>query len=569
VGRTDPRARSLGLFVSRLDGAWLAFGGFRGNAIPAAVLREAEPENADIQKLAAKAGKDGLLEWDKADEAAWQAWFRHLAERGATALRLLPYRRPGGDVLDLCGAINKPLLDLMKRFVAAAKPFGIRFLLVAMPNPADTAYVKKANLKYVLPAFGKKSTARLPAEQKRFVVKQQTVSMTDYFTDPDVWACQRRYLDALLDWVEKEPQIFALEVVHEQGWWDEKFHWDQEEAIEAWGSRVIEYVHARMRDLPVGISHPPFGILGYEPLRWARETSMDFYSPHFGCGAGDRRGIDLGLAAEIATNYASTARPVLIGEWGIRNSKIEGRLQQLALRDAIWFSVLNGCPGLLLGEGAAHYDEEFKKARDILEPLNLHRLDRQRPLVGIDISRAAQALAANGLYESRKALDPQKLVAKKAGGDAYLELARCTEFFLNHGVSFDFTLTPEEYSIAADPARLESITVPSSECLFAFSPIYQCKYTAFGDWQTIVAYFRNVQPVVAQGCNLRAQTPRPFQAAWQLPKRPRGASGGAWHYRLTVRNLDTGEMRQNRVARESSVDFGNQATADYVFIFER
>ena len=68
---------------------------------------------------------------------------------------------------------------------------------------------------------------------------------------------------------------------------------------------------------------------------------------------------------------------------------------------------------------------------------------------------------------------------------------------------------------------------------------------------------------------MRGQVPRPFQVAWQLPKRPRGAKSGPWHYRLTVYNLDNDEVQQNRVARESSVDFGNAVAGDFVFVFQR
>jgi hypothetical protein len=243
-------------------------------------------------------------------------------------------------------------------------------------------------------------------------------------------------------------------------------------------------------------------------------------------------------------------------------------LRQLALRDAIWFSILNSSPGLFQWVHASHYNHEYKKARDILGPLRLDKKPRERPMVGIDINRAADALAAHELYDDH-ADDPWRFTQSKAKGDAFNDLLRCTEFFLNHGVAFDFTLEPKNYEIAALPGQIHEISVPGADCLFAFSPDYQCKYAAFGEWEIIVAYFRNVEPVVAEGFNLRGQAPRPFQVAWQLPKRPRGAKGAPWHYRATIYNLDTGEEQTSRVARESSVDFGNAATADYVFVFQR
>ena len=568
--KTDPRARSLSLFAPRLGDSYLALGGFYGNVISASDLRDEDPDNADLAKLLAGTKKKGWIEWDKASPQLWDAWFEHLSSRGVTALRVFPRRKDDGDVLDLCGKVNPPLLDLMKRFFAAAKPYGIRFLLIVMPEPPRTGYLSKQNLKqWVSRAYKKSELAKLPAAQRRFVVERRTVSLGEYFTDPDVWACQRQYLDALLEWVKKEPQVFALEIVNEPGWWNERFHWDKEEAAEAWGSRVADYLHERVPQIPVCLSHPGFGILGYEPLRWCRETTVDFYSPHLYCGLGGaRRGMEFGTVTDLVTNYCCAVKPAFLGEWGVLSSKVDRRVRQLALRDAIWFSILNVNPGLFQWVHASHYGFEYKKARDILDPLRLDQKQRHRPMVGIDVTRTAASLAANELYQDYKR-DPWLLVASKARGEAYLDLLRCTEFFLNHGVAFDFTLRPQDYEISAVPAHAQEIYVPASKCLFAFSPEYQCKYAAFGEWEIIVAYFRNVEPVVAEGFNLRAQAPRPFQVAWQLPKRPRGAKGGPWHYRLTIHNLDTGEVRQGRVARESSVDFGNSATDDFVFVFQR
>jgi hypothetical protein len=570
VRKTDPRARSLALFAPRLGNSYLAFGGFHGNVISAEDLRDEELDNPDLKRLLARGKNKEWIEWDEASEELWRAWFEHLSRRGVTALRVFPRRKVNGDVLDLCGKLNQPLVELMKRFFAAAQPYGIRFLLILMPEPDQSGYLKKDQLKkWVIPAYTKSEMANLPPAQKRFIVQQRTVTLADYFTDPDVWTCQRQYLDAALEWINNEPQIFALEIVNEQGWWDERFHWDLEEATVAWGSRVADYVHKRAPHIPICLSHPGFGILGYEPLRWSREMPVDFYSPHlYASLGGERRGMDVGLVTDLVMNYSSAVKPSFMGEWAVLSNKVNRRLRQLALRDAIWFSILNGSPGFFQWTNGAHYSFEYKKAREILEPLRLDKKERRRPLIGVDVTRTAAALAANDLYDNPKS-DPWQLAANKSHGDAYCDLLRCTESFLNRGVAFDFTLSPDDYEVLAAPAQASEIQIPESECPFSFSPNYQCKYAAFGEWETIVAYFRNIEPVVAEGFNLRAQTPRPFQVAWGLPKRPRGAQSGPWHYRLTVYNLDADEVQQSRVARESSVDFGNAVANDFVFVFQR
>jgi len=570
VGKSDPRARALSLFSGRLENTYLALGGFYGNVISAEDLRAEEPDNPELAKLLAGAERKGWIEWDRADDELWHAWFAHLNRRGVTALRLFPRRKVNGDVLDLCGKINHSLLDLMGRFMAAAAGYGIRFLLIVMPEPDQTGYLKKEYLKkWVAPAYTSAELKKLPAAQRRFVVEKRTVPLAEYFSDPDVWACQRQYLDVLIEWVKKEPQVFALEIVNEQGWWGERFHWDLEEATVAWGARVAEYIRKRAPQIPICLSHPGFGILGYEPLRWSRETPVDFYSPHFYAGlGGERRGMDFGLVTDLVMNYAAAVKPAFMGEWGILSPKVSPGLRQLALRDALWFSVLNASPGLMQWTNGSRYDFEYKKAREILEPLRLDQKERRRPAIGVDVTRTASALASNDLYENYKT-DPWKLAGSKARSEAYTDLLRCTQFFLNQGVAFDFTDKPAQYEVTAVPAQGHEIEIPESERPFIFSPGYQCKCAAFGEWETIVAYFRNVEEVVAEGFNVRGQVPRPFQVAWQLPKRPRGARSGPWHYRLTVYNLDNDEVQQSRVARESSVDFGNAVANDFVFVFQR
>lgn len=570
MGKTDPRARGLNLFANRLKDTCFAFGGLYGNAISATELRAKHPKSKELKSLLTGTRKEGWIEWDKAPEELWHIWFAYLRDAGINALRLFPRMKDNGDVLDLCGRVNKPLLELMERYIATAADYGIGFSLIVMPEPTRTGYLKKPHIKkFVIPHFKKSEIAKLPAAQKRFVQQQKTVSLADYFIDPDVWACQRLYLDELVAWIKTQPQIFSLEVVNEQGWWNEKFHWEDEEATEAWGSRIVDYLHKKIKKLPVCISHPGFGILGYEPLRWTRETPIDYYSPHLYCGIGGaKRGLDFGLVSDLVINYASALKPAFLGEWGIVSDKVDARLRQLALRDALWFSILNASPGMFQWINAADHNGEYKQARAILDPLTLDKLPRQMPLVGVDVSKTASALDSRELYEDRKG-DPWEFAEKKALGEAFVNLERCTEYFLNHGVAFDFTLTPQDYKYSGEASRFQEIEVPPDHCLFAFSPSYQCKYAAFGEWEVIVAYFRNVEPVVAGGFNLRAQAPRPFQVAWQLPKRPRGAKGGPWHYRLTVYNLDTGEEKGGRVARDSSVDFGNDATNDFVFVFQR
>ena len=194
-------------------------GGFHGNVIPMSLLKLDEKQLREFEpKL-----WEGHLDLFDAPEEVLQQWFEYLAENGVTSLRLFPRTHlnadQGLDVLDLCGKINEDLKEAFHRAFAAAEPYNIRFLLQIMPEPVRTGYLTpKALEDHVLPRFTQEELDNLTPAQKRFLVDRKNVSMGEYFTDPDVLACQKLYLQQILKWVADEPQIFALEVYNEQGW---------------------------------------------------------------------------------------------------------------------------------------------------------------------------------------------------------------------------------------------------------------------------------------------------------------------------------------------------------------
>lgn len=143
------RLNSDGCFRLSSGKVFVPLGGFHGNEIPlsmitlsAAERRRVEPFLWDAQKT------DGLGHIDlfDASDDMLHHWFRTLAERGVTAVRLFPRARIGVNVLDLCGEPNPDLQAVFERAFRAARPYGIRFLLQIIPEPNLSRYLNPDSL---------------------------------------------------------------------------------------------------------------------------------------------------------------------------------------------------------------------------------------------------------------------------------------------------------------------------------------------------------------------------------------------------------------------------------------
>ncbi len=330
----------------------LPLGGFHGNEIPLARVKVSTPAYVwDGQKTD---GRGHLDLWDASD-GVMRRWFRQLAANGVTAIRLFPRARVNGDTLDLCGKLNPELQRVFQRAFAAAKPYGIRFLLQILPEPVITGYWNRSLVdRFVLPRYSRTELAAATPAQLRFLTKRKEVHGADYFTDPDVLACQKLYLEQALRWIAKEPQVFALEVYNEQGhsrpppalaragetaWQDAEIRWTAE---------IVRFIHERLPHIPVTISHPGHGITGYDPVEWTRRAGADFYSAHYYAGlCGENPGLDFAATTAASTAFLKTAVTNYPGEWGVLDTGAPREVLRTAHRDAIWLTLLAGAPGFM------------------------------------------------------------------------------------------------------------------------------------------------------------------------------------------------------------------------------
>jgi hypothetical protein len=396
-----------GLFRLTTGERFLPLGGFHGNVLPLSRLHLPPAELKTIEPHVWSAqttdGQGHIDLWDASDDMM-DRWFRSLAADGVTAVRLFARARVGIDVLDLCGKLNPDLSRVFHRAFAAARPYRIRFLLQILPEPVAMCYTHPDSIaKYVLPRYSPDEMSRLTPAQRRFILEGKRVPIREVFTDPDVLACQKLYLEQALDWVAREPQVFALEIYNEQGWngavldgkWQSVFTFPWEDDEIRWTRQIVDAVRARLPGMPVTLSHAGFGVTGFDPLKWARPAGIDFYSSHMYAGlTGDYQKADFAAATAATSLIIRAGIPTFGGEWGLFASTVPPPIKRRSHRDAIWLSLLAGLPGFF--QWTYEFPEEYRIPAEIFRSL-APDFSPQPPLK-VEIGAAYRAFQDNSRY---------------------------------------------------------------------------------------------------------------------------------------------------------------------------
>ncbi|MBZ5583506.1 MAG: hypothetical protein LAQ30_15120 [Acidobacteriia bacterium] len=224
--------------------------------------------------------------------------------------------------------------------------------------------------------------------------------MNDYFTDPDVLACQKLYLREALDWVAAEPQVFALEIYNEQNWNGRQFMFPVEDAEIRWSREIVKTIKKRLKRMPVTLSHPGFGIAGYEPFKWTKTAGVDFYSPHAYAGlSGENESIDFAAVTAAAGLIMNAGIPSFYGEWGLFNSPVPLEAKRFSHRDAIWLCLLGGEAGFQ--QWTNEFPEEYRWPSKVFKALP-RNFSPQRPQTVVRIGREYAAFQDNTRYPAFK-----------------------------------------------------------------------------------------------------------------------------------------------------------------------
>jgi hypothetical protein len=379
---------------------YVPLGGYHGNVLPVSRIDLRDEELARVKPVLWSAqttdGQGHVDLWDASDEMM-DRWFRKLAADGTTAIRLFARARVGNDVLDLCGKLNPELKQVFHRAFRVARPHGIRFLLQILPEPGSSCYVSRNSIeRRALPRYSQEELAALPREQKRFLLEKRTVRMQEYFTDPDVLACQNRYLREAVLWVASEPQIFALEIYNEQNWNGRQYMFPLEDAEIRWSAEIVKTIKRSLGRMPVTLSHPGFGITGYEPLKWTRAAKVDFYSPHAYAGiSGENESVDFAAVTAASAAIMNAGIPSFYGEWGLFNSPVPMELKRFSHRDAIWLCLTGRQGGFL--QWTNEFPEEYRWPSKLMKALP-RGFSPERPRVAVSIGGEYRTFHTNTRY---------------------------------------------------------------------------------------------------------------------------------------------------------------------------
>ncbi len=524
---------------------FVPLGGFHANMIPLSMVKLSPEERSragpHIWADQKTEGFGHIDLWDASDELMRQ-WFGILASNGITAVRLFPRARIGEDVLDICGRLNPMLRDVFHRAFAAARPYGIRVLLQIVPEPWLTGYMSRDALeRYALPHYTAEDLARLTPAQRRFLIDRKLVSREsgDWFTDPDVLACQKQYLEEALAWVAGEPQVFALELYNEQG------SGPDEAAELRWTEHIVRFIKQRLPEMPVTISHPGSGLTAYDPLKWSRQAGVDFYSSHLYAGqCGENPSIDFAAVTGATTALLRAGIVNFPGEWGVLDSKAPREMQRRSHRDALWLSLLAGGPGFM--QWTYDFPDEYRRASEIFHSLPKRFSPRASPVM-VDVGRAYREF-----HDETRYAPAERFKAAKRGDanlramyDAYrhsLDIGVPVSFSLSGGVALERFLKSKA---KAFPRPIEA------------QGGYQLAYLSDPDSRIWIAYLRN-RTVRAFGPHfLGVPRESKLRLRFRLPD---------LSYDAEVIDLESGGVLRRTINRGETLEIARRSSSDYVLV---
>jgi hypothetical protein len=554
----------------------------------------ADYEADDLQGRMSQHG-DNLLEFQQMPVSVWRKFFGNLRKQGYTALRLFPRGDSSGSAwegLDIGGRLNRPLLETMFKYFEVAAEYGIKIQLCLFSQMECSFYCQADTRRYWgSRLYTPEEIENAPAFQQRFLKHpEDLVDYDDYFSDPDVRACNKRFLDEIIPLVAANPNVFMVEISNELGWAGphanpfNTFRWEITSSYLDWTREMVTHIRTLAPDLPICISNPGVGLLGHDPVQWARETGVDVFSLHtYPDVCGHAPGSDYVQIADATLRYTRTAVPAMYGEWqllGIQYDEWDRatleRCKQLLTRDMVWFTMLSGAPGCIAWRAPGY--GEYAPARDVFTALNGRSLAPAVAPLKINIGAMTDKMIAfaDGGFpvcqftEARwcpdqSATDGKHRFCAKAESPEYKALLWAESWSLETGADYTLTHAPQEGIPLLKLTRKD----------FAKQPVplktpagYQVKTMHTEDGRTLLIYLRNYRQLpIRKGTGddrfdlfaIRMQQAVPLTLDFRLDGK----------YELKVLDLDTREwLTPQTVERNSAIGMGI-TSHDYVLVLTR
>jgi len=397
--------------------------------------------------------------------------------------------------------------------------------------------------RYAAGHFAAEELDRLPPEQRRFVRDHRWIApIGAKYTDPDVLACQDRYVRELLPALKNNPQVMAYELENEMV-----------DCPASWAAHAVGTLHGLDPHTLVCASHGGGGLHTADPAWWHQNTPIDFYNYHLYPHGTTLPELDYGAATAVLIRYGRMCGPNLLGESSGDQFRLHPsrETRRWVMRDLVWMSLAGGAPGVFFWNARGPEVEEFRFAREALEALDLPTFRRARPEIGIDV---------------RHPLADDKWYRTPQGEQAYAMMGRYAQHYLSAAPDFDFTMRPEEYPLRCS---LEQFAPPAArKKAFRIGPGWQLTSLARADGRAVLAYVRNYAGAELWECRLQ-RTP------WRQYLRRRRAAPlqvdlelGAGSYRLTLYDLEQQRKSTRAVAGGQTLDLGT-TDHDFGLVFNR
>jgi hypothetical protein len=556
---------------------------------------------ADEQQGAESQHGDGLLEFQRMPVSVWRRFFQTLKSQGYTAIRMFPRGDSNGSAwegLDIGGRVNYSLLKTMFKYFDVASEYGIKVQLCLFSQMECSFYCRPNTRRYWgIRQYTPEEIAAAPEYQRRFLQNpDDLVSYNDYFSDKDVIACNKQFLDEIIPLIRNNPNIFMVELSNELGWAgphakpSTTFRWEITEQYLTWTRTMVEHIHRLAPDLPVCISNPGVGILGHDPIQWYKETGIDLFSMHsYPEICGTAPGSDFAQIVDISLRYVQLAGTSMYGEWqltGMKNNALpvvkkgksitRARYEQLLTRDIVWFTMLSGAPGCIAWCAPSY--GEYAMAREVFESLNGRDLSLAKDELKINIGSIVEkmiALSNKGnetcqFTESRwcpdhSATDGKHHFCTKMMSEEYRALLNIETWSLETGAGFILTQGTDGIPFT-NISRKDFLKRPTP---LKTPEGYQIKTMRTADEHTLLIYLRNYQKASVMKIDdktpafelfaLRAQNPVPLTLHFTLNTQ----------YELKILDLDTRQWLDSQTVSEKSIVGLGITSHDYVLVLTR
>jgi len=533
---------------------------------------------------------DNLLEFQRVPVSVWRKFFKHLQSEGYTAIRMFPRGDSAGsswEGLDIGGRLNKSLLNTMFKYFDVAAEYGIKVQLCLFSQMECSFYCQPyTRRQWGVRLFTQEEIENAPAFQQRFLKNpDDLVDYNDYFSDPDVRACNKQFLDEIIPLVAANPNVYMVEISNELGWASphanplNTFRWEITSSYLDWTRDMVAHIHKLAPAMPVCISNPGVGILGHDPIQWIQESEVDVFSMHlYPDICGYIPGSDYAQIADVTLRYAHSASPTMYGEWqllgdmNMDNRPDKNRIEQLLARDMVWFTLLSGAPGCVSWRAQAH--GEYTSACQVFKRLDGRDLALAKAPLKINIKPMLEKMIAmidggsptcrfteERWCPDQSATDKKHRYCAKMESPEYKAIINAGIWSLETGV--DYTLTQESEGISL-------MKLSKKDFLKQSAPLktpqgYQTKTMLTKDGRTLLIYLRNYRHLpVMRGTGdkqftlfgLRTQQAVPLTLDFQLDKK----------YKVEIFDLDTREWAEAQTVENHSAIGMGITSHDYVLV---